>query len=396
MGPNGSRSETNLNFSGADPHFHGALPTTVLHLPLSGSTPVFDRSRLYALVITARDAAGNQLVNSERYYFRPLSGVAPVPLTKQGLAKIAPPGFVVSAVTKTAGGGVITGTMPQASNMDTLLERHLFAWQSQASREWPLYAGGNFTGRDNFRLVYSNTGQVAQASAHPKASPAGGVIVGRIRYADGKPAPGVTVWAHMEAQSMSAYESQYEARGDRSLQNKEDVRGVSGADGGFRLIGVEKGHYDIIETGSSGKWVAAAQTGIVIRWTETVHAPDLVLTRGAVLTGTVLDKQTGKPIPGSHTGPFLNVLGPRYPASMLGSSSADVDSHGHYAVRLAPGDNWVSLSGGWESSSISIDPVNDRNPKYPSYARGFHVRLREGETKAVPINAVRVPPSSTH
>lgn len=404
LGPNGNRSETNLNFGGADPHFHGALPTTVLHLPLSGTTPVFDRTRLYSLIIVARDAGGDQLVNSEPYYFRPLSGVAPVPLTEQGLAKIMPPEFVVRAVTKTAQGGVVTGTMPEASNLDTLIERNLFGWKSQTADVHPLYAGGSFTGRDRFRLVYSTTGQAQPASAAATVStPTGGVIIGRIRYADGRPAPGVTVWAHMGVRSMSEYEAQYEVSGDRSAQGKQDVKGISGADGSFRLIGVEKGHYDIIETESSGKWVAAAQTGIVIRATETVHAPDLVLTRGAVMTGTVYDKQTAKPVIGksfpavpgkAFYGPFINVLGPRYPASMGGSSSADVDSHGHYSVRLAPGDNWVFLSGGWESSNIDVDPGNDSNPKYPNYARGFHVLLREGETKTVPINAVRVTPGS--
>lgn len=387
LGPHGNRSESDLNFDAADPHFHDAQPTTSLTLPLSGSQPVLFRNRLYSLVITARDADGNQLSDSKPYYFRPLAGVAPVPLTKAGLTKLLPPGFIVTAITKTAQGGVITGTMPEASNLDILLDRNPFAWKSQKSREWPLYAGGVYTGRNHFRIVYSNTGQVTSADVLSSTAPVGGVIIGHIRYADGKPAPGVPVVAHMEMQSMSAYL----ARGKTSSAdiNKEHVHGISQADGSFRLAGVMKGHYDIIEMEKSGKWVAAARTGIVIRGGETVTAPDLVLTRGAIMTGVVYDKKTGQPIPGSNTGPFINVLGPRYPASMGGSSSGFVDGRGHYAVRLAPGDNWVTLSGGWESSNIGIDPMNNSNPKYPNYARGFHVLLREGETKTVPINAVR-------
>ncbi len=398
LGPHGNRSESSLNFDSADPHFHNGLPTTSMTLPLSGNTPVLFRNRLYALTITARDAAGNQLVNSQPYYFQPLAGVAPVPLTKAGLTKILPPGFTVSSITPTAGGGVITGTRPEASNLDSLLERQPFAWKSQSSDEWPLYAGGVYTQRTNFRITYSTTGKVAAGSAATPivtSTATGGAIVGRIVYADGKPAAGVPVIAHMEEQSMEVYEAAFEASHNRSEVDKEDVQTVSGPDGFFQLRGLEKGHYDVIETAKPGrwdadpKWVAAARTGIAIKPGVVSGVPDLILTHGAVLTGTVYDKKTGQPIPGGSTGPFINVLGPRYPASMGGSSSATVDGHGHYALRLAPGTNWLSLSGGWDSSNIDIDPMNNSNPKYPNYARGVYLTLREGETKTVPINAVR-------
>lgn len=195
--------------------------------------------------------------------------------------------------------------------------------------------------------------------------------------------------AHMEEQSMSVYASVYLASHDQSILDKEDGHAVSGPDGSFQLRGLMTGHYDVVEEEKSGKWVAASRTGIAIRPGVVSGVPDLILTHGAVMTGTVYDKQTGQPIPGSNTGPFINVLGPRYPASMGGSSSGFVDAQGHYSVRLAPGKNWVFLSGGWDSSNIDIDPMNDSNPKYPNYARGVYVTLREGETKTMPINAVR-------
>lgn len=226
----------------------------------------------------------------------------------------------------------------------------------------------------------ADTSREKAHAASPRTAPSG-AIIGRITYENGQPASGVEVWTTMQARSAGTYG----AAGDWDIVGKR-ISVVSSVDGSFRLTGLQKGHYVVVEQEATGQWVAAARENVAVLPGKTTSVTDLVLTHGAFMTGTVTDKATGRPVPGIS----VLALGPRYPASMLGASSTQTDTEGHYSLRLVPGDNWVYVSGnGYESSNIGIDPVNNSNPKYPGYARGFHVTLRQGQTRTVPIFAVR-------
>jgi len=160
---------------------------------------------------------------------------------------------------------------------------------------------------------------------------------------------------------------------------------TSGADGFYRLIGLKAARYDIIEMAgwslqghnNPTEWVAAAVPMKTLP-DAAVRAPDLVLTHGAVIAGTVVNK-AGETLPNV----YVYSLGPRYPASMGGSSQTQTDSSGRYSLRVAPGDNWIYLSGGYQTQQTSASLMNPGSMEH-----GFPVRLAKGQTKSVTIRAI--------
>ena len=213
----------------------------------------------------------------------------------------------------------------------------------------------------------------------------GSAITGRIRYADGRPAPGIMISARVQSRDAALI-----AAGRHSgfgVPAGQEADATSGADGSYWLTGLKGVHYTVIELAGYSvlsrnnptEWVAAA-VPVKAPPTGEVRVPDLILTHGAVITGTVVNT-AGKALPDV----YVYSLGPRYPASMNGSSSVQADSHGHFSLRVAPGDNWIYVSGGgYQTEATSTSPVNAPNKEH-----GFHVTLKEGQTKVITIRAIR-------
>ncbi len=218
-------------------------------------------------------------------------------------------------------------------------------------------------------------------SAHPGY--AAQQFVGRIVYENGQPAAGVNISAGMTNSS----------RGWFIRYHEGEVKGtgaqtISRADGSYTLSGLRPSyHYNIVEQEASGKWVAAAIESVQLPNAVT-RVPNLILTNGAVIEGIVTNKKTGKPMPSM----YVYSLGPRYPASAGGASQTQTDKNGKYSMRVAPGSNWLYISGlggnqGYMSGQISVSPMST-NLKYPVYDHGFPVIVAKGETKQVPIYAI--------
>ncbi len=117
--------------------------------------------------------------------------------------------------------------------------------------------------------------------------------------------------------------------------------------------------------------VAAAAEGVSGRKGATVHVPDLMLTPGGFVTGTVTN-DSGKLIPGVSVGSY----GPHRPASSAAIISTRTDSLGRYRLRVAPGQSRVYIA--------------DDRYKERGVERGATVTVAEGTTGSADF---RVTPS---
>ena len=89
------------------------------------------------------------------------------------------------------------------------------------------------------------------------------------------------------------------------------------------------------QAGEDDGWVAVAREGVSGLKNQEIAMPDLILTRGAFISGIVTDKTTGEPLAGVHIGDY----GPARPASSAAIIGGLTDANGHYHLRVAPGKN---------------------------------------------------------
>ena len=168
-------------------------------------------------------------------------------------------------------------------------------------------------------------------------------FVGKVRYADGRPAGAVAVWAQMQEK---AYEATFASPNGiakrvstatyKFVQAESRNYTVSEADGSYELpLGADV-PYNIMVDDTTGKWVAAGIEGVQGHKNGIVNVPDLILTPGALLIGTVKDK-SGLPVAGVSVGNY----GPHQPKSSAGCSSAITNAAGQYRLRVAPGSNRI-------------------------------------------------------
>lgn len=163
-------------------------------------------------------------------------------------------------------------------------------------------------------------GPSATLVARPGAS-----LSGRVVYEDGTSAPGIAVMA--QAQDLDATASGW-------------AEAVTTADGSYQLAGLSDGMFNILVEESSGDWVAAALEGVTASAPTTVELPDLILTRGAIIEGTVTDMVTGDPLPGVCIGSY----GPHRPMSSAAIISDYTDEHGRYQLRVAAGRGTIYVA----------------------------------------------------
>ena len=153
---------------------------------------------------------------------------------------------------------------------------------------------------------------------------------------------------------------------------------ISHADGSYRLTGLQAAPYNVAVEDPSLQWVAAADQGVAATEGQTVTAPDLVLTPGALVEGTVVDTRSGKPL----LGVFVGSLGPFRPRTSAMMLAAAADRDGRFRLRVAPGENriYVDVSGG-TGAPDRLYPAGE--------PPGVPVTLNEGETKAVTLRVDR-------
>jgi hypothetical protein len=136
-------------------------------------------------------------------------------------------------------------------------------------------------------------------------------------YETGKPAAGVHLAA--EASGMNG-----------------TVTAKTAADGSFLLPAMPFGRYRIRVQEGSGNWVAGDLSGATHPIMKRLRVPDLVLQRGVLLTGVVLDVETGEPIAGAVA---------RADGAQSIIISPPTDDKGRYQLRVLPGRSQLYLPG---------------------------------------------------
>jgi uncharacterized GH25 family protein len=178
-----------------------------------------------------------------------------------------------------------------------------------------------FVGEAKEVRLTARSGSSVTLVARPGAS-----LSGRVVYEDGSPAAGVAVMAQAKDLEATAWGW---------------AEAATTADGSYQLTGLPDGVFNIFVEESSGEWVAAALERVAASAPRAVELPDLILTRGAIIEGTVTDMTTGEPLPGVCMGSY----GPHRPMSSAAIISDYTDGHGRYQLRVAPGHSYVYVAG---------------------------------------------------
>jgi hypothetical protein len=192
--------------------------------------------------------------------------------------------------------------------------------------------------------INAQLGANAPAAPPMVARPAA-QIAGKVVYGNGKPAAGVSVMVSVSTMGTS-------------------FAGTK-ADGSYLLQSLAAGQATIAATGS-GEWVSSSVRDLTTVEGKTVNAPNIVLSSGAIIEGTVADEATGKPRPGIE----IMVGGPQGSWMTAGGARATSDKTGHYRVRVGPGANTIQL--------FNSDGFGRPEPH-------IRVEVTNGEKKTVPI-----------
>ncbi len=204
-------------------------------------------------------------------------------------------------------------------------------------------------------------------------------LTGKVRRVDGTPAGNIHLSAQVQSADMDkifTLNPQPASPGKPQMANSRQME-VSGSfahtrrDGTYTLYVGEGLKYnicvireDLMKTYDSDTGlVAAAAEGVSGAKGTTVSVPDLVLTPGGIITGTVTDKATGRPIMGATVMSY----GPHSPESSAAVISAQTDRSGTYRLRVAPGRSRVYVSDTFTQQS-GADPNR-------------YLEVAEGQTK---------------
>ena len=191
------------------------------------------------------------------------------------------------------------------------------------------------------------------------------VLAGSAHYEDGSPAGGVQIVAQIQTKAMMqqfvALRARLGVAQNQPLQIPyQDQKwswnnGVSKPDGSYELPVAADIPYNVMVFDTTGKWVAAGVEGVQGQKNTTVEVPDLLLTSGALVVGTVIDS-TGRPLSGVSIGSY----GPHRPASSATIIAAKTDVAGHYRLRVAPGLSRVYVASGPGNLSQNVEVASGR------------------------------------
>lgn len=157
--------------------------------------------------------------------------------------------------------------------------------------------------------------------------------------------------------------------------------GTTDSAGHYQITGMPRGSYTVSIEGHQGapspgpwEWTAAAQPAAIVPGSDT-SGISFTLTHGGVLSGTVTDVKTGKPISGAE----VYVDGPG------GGQNAGTDTAGRYTLHVPPGGQRVYLeaSPGMKAADPKTVVVADGQtqtadfqstmPLHPAVVRGLVV-----------------------
>jgi hypothetical protein len=175
------------------------------------------------------------------------------------------------------------------------------------------------------------------------------ILTGRARYEDGKPAGGVRIDAQIQdaaTRKMMGTEKPgllstrvMQLSGNMTRTRPDGTYKLAvGADLPYNILLLPN---NLLREGEDDGSVAAAAEGVSGHKNQTITVPDLILTPGAFVTGTVTGTNS-KAVEGVSIGSY----GPERPTSSAAIVDTLTDAAGHYRLRVAPGKNGVYVSDG--------------------------------------------------
>jgi RNA polymerase sigma factor (sigma-70 family) len=178
------------------------------------------------------------------------------------------------------------------------------------------------------------------------------VLIGKVVAEDGTPLAGVKVKAEL---SDNAENELRGAPGNRMPERLASMGGgeaLSGQDGSYRITGLTDLPYDLLATDPSLERVAPPAMRVIGREGRTVSASDFVMTAGAVVMGTVTDKDSGHPIKDASID-CLSVQWPKFHRTLCSTKS---DAAGKFRLHVVPGRIFVICSSG-ENAAAEQRPI---------------------------------------
>ncbi len=123
----------------------------------------------------------------------------------------------------------------------------------------------------------------------------------------------------------------------------------TGAKGEYRFTNLAETSYCISLWDDVSGWTTKV-VEIKTKYKTPVRAPDIVLTRGAIVQGRVFDQKTNQPLAGVH----ISCYGPHKPIYDGGDKTVTTDEKGRYKMRVAPGTSMFWISGGEQRADYPI------------------------------------------
>jgi beta-lactamase regulating signal transducer with metallopeptidase domain/protocatechuate 3,4-dioxygenase beta subunit len=143
-------------------------------------------------------------------------------------------------------------------------------------------------------------------------------------------------------------------------------------DQGYYRLRLLDGRYNIFTTDEIPDRVCIALDSVPATQGKTVRHPGLLLVRGAVVHGVVIDEETNQPVQRTTPWPLIvGNYGPARPKSGAAILGANIETDGSYRLRVAPGENHLYLA-------------------TQEYYGGTNIEVHEGEERRVDLNARRL------
>lgn len=158
------------------------------------------------------------------------------------------------------------------------------------------------------------------ATSPPRQVFAGATVAGRIRSPDGKPVAGMTVYAGGPSSSRST---------------------TTGADGSYQVAGLGTTTARVLVQDPARSWVASVVRGLRTQLGAVTRVPDIILTRGSLLQGHVVNAVTGVAVPGASLTAHFDSVKDAYGNGNF--AFANSDAQGRYALRVLPGSGTLEV-----------------------------------------------------
>lgn len=303
---------------------------------------------------------------------------------------LAPPDAGLTSLALSPGGAILAGGSDEVK-----------LWDAQT-----LKLRATLPGYKNWvrSLVFSPDGSLLASGAwennavkvwrlRPAPVPGTASISGRVVYEDGRPAAGIEVVAAMHDEAETRLRYGFYVKGKflkpGGVSGKTHDKTVTDGDGRYDLSGLSTGPFSVIANTMPLKasqyqeppaWVAGA-ANVLLKKSATVPVNDLILTRGAILQGRVIDAASGRALPGIHVG----CHGPHRPLSGGWIDYSITDAAGFWKLRVPPGRSFLYTAGPvtsrpfhihWEDSPVYKKDLEVIEAGGRVYARSDWVEVR--------------------